>query len=101
MVYTSLLGGHSIIKDNLENRQAAVNKYHSCDFQDDSEANLERKLAIHDVVNCEDGYITQMQCGIQRFSRPLRHCIGSSMQHATLFQNVEKVRLQSFVLSLP
>ncbi|KAI0227529.1 hypothetical protein LSAT2_021997 [Lamellibrachia satsuma] len=60
-------------------------------FTDNSEANLERKLAIHDVVNCEDGYITQMQCGIQRFSRPLRHCIGSSMQHATLFQNVEKL----------
>ena len=33
----------------------------------------------------------QMDFGIERYSRPLLHCIVSPTEHNTLFQNVEKL----------
>jgi len=54
----------------------------------------ERQRAVESIHILEEEFVTQMQCGIQRFSRPLRHCLVSSRQHATLFQNVEKVSLR-------
>ena len=54
----------------------------------------ERQSAVESIHALEEEFVSQMQCGIQRFSRPLRHCLISSRQHATLFQNVEKVSLR-------
>lgn len=50
-----------------------------------------RQEAIHRLLTVEMDFIDLMHAGIQRFSRPLRHCILSQLQHSALFQNVEKV----------
>jgi hypothetical protein len=50
-----------------------------------------RQEAIHRLITVEMDFIDLMHAGIQRYSRPLRHCILSQLQHSTLFQNVEKV----------
>ena len=51
-----------------------------------------RQTAIRELVEGEEEFIRQMQYGIQRYSRPLRHCILTPQEHRTLFQNVEKVK---------
>ena len=49
--------------------------------------------ALSSLVECERAFVESMQRGIQCFSRPLRHGVLSSNQHAMLFQSVEKVRI--------
>ena len=51
----------------------------------------ERRAAIYRLWRCEADFVQMMSSGIQRYSRPLRHCIISSVEHKALFQNVEKV----------
>ncbi|GFO45578.1 regulator of G-protein signaling 3 [Plakobranchus ocellatus] len=46
---------------------------------------------IHRLMSLELNYIDFMHYGIERYSRPLRHCIVTAHQHRTIFQNVEKV----------
>ncbi|KAH9500272.1 hypothetical protein Btru_073594 [Bulinus truncatus] len=46
---------------------------------------------IHRLMSLELDYIDFMHYGIERYSRPLRHCIVSAHQHMTIFQNVEKL----------
>nr|KAG5693409.1 hypothetical protein BaRGS_009882 [Batillaria attramentaria] len=55
--------------------------------------NVEQKKqeAIHRLLSLELDFIDFMHAGIQRYSRPLRHCILSVAQHKTVFQNVEKL----------
>ena len=48
--------------------------------------------AVCDVVRCEQVFVHNMQRGMQGYSRPLRHRIINTRQHAALFQNIEKVR---------
>ena len=50
-----------------------------------------RSLVTERVLTCETEFVRVMQCGIQRYSRPLRHRVISHSEHATLFQNIEKV----------
>ena len=50
-----------------------------------------RQVAIHQLLTCEEDFTRMMKRGAQRFSRPLRHQLLSRSQHATLFQNIEKV----------
>ncbi|XP_055896512.1 uncharacterized protein LOC106061993 isoform X2 [Biomphalaria glabrata] len=47
--------------------------------------------SIHRLMSLELDYIDFMHYGIERYSRPLRHCIVSAQQHMALFQNVEKL----------
>lgn len=42
-------------------------------------------------MSIEMDFIDVMHAGMQRYSRPLRHCILNPRQHFTLFQNIEKV----------
>ena len=58
----------------------------------------QKKLeAIHRLMSLELDFIDFMQLGIQRYSRPLRHCIFNVVQHNTVFQNVEKVSGSCFL----
>ncbi|WAR30627.1 RGS3-like protein [Mya arenaria] len=50
-----------------------------------------KQEAIHRLLTIELDFIDVMHAGMQRYSRPLRHCILSHSQHATLFQNIEKL----------
>ncbi|KAK3088405.1 hypothetical protein FSP39_018747 [Pinctada imbricata] len=50
-----------------------------------------RQEAVHRLLSLELDFIDVMHAGMQRFSRPLRHCILSPQQHLTLFQNIEKL----------
>ena len=50
-----------------------------------------RQAALHRLLCMEENFVDLMHQGVQKFSRPLRHCILSSPQHETLFQNIEKV----------
>ena len=43
------------------------------------------------LFDLEDIYVQLMLQAAERFSRPLRHCILRTKEHATLFQNIEKV----------
>lgn len=47
-------------------------------------------------MSIEMDFIDVMHAGMQRYSRPLRHCILNPRQHFTLFQNIEKVVLKVF-----
>ncbi|CAL1540455.1 unnamed protein product, partial [Lymnaea stagnalis] len=47
--------------------------------------------SIHRLMSLELDFIDFMHYGIERYSRPLRHCIVSPHQHMTIFQNVEKL----------
>lgn len=51
----------------------------------------ERQAAISKLKSLESEFVEVMQAGMERFSRPLRQYIISPSEHATLFQNVEKV----------
>ncbi|XP_060553687.1 uncharacterized protein LOC132714782 isoform X2 [Ruditapes philippinarum] len=50
-----------------------------------------RQAALHRLLCLEENFVDFMNSGIQKFSRPLRHCVINSSQHATLFQNIEKI----------
>jgi len=52
-----------------------------------------RQAAVHRLLTIEEDFMRIMKRGMQRFSRPLRHQLLSRSQHATLFQNIEKVRI--------
>lgn len=52
-----------------------------------------KQEAIHRLLSLELDFIDLMHSGMQRYSRPLRHCILSHSQHAAVFQNIEKVGL--------
>ncbi|XP_052222379.1 uncharacterized protein LOC127838592 isoform X1 [Dreissena polymorpha] len=54
-----------------------------------------KQEAIHRLLSLELDFIDLMHSGMQRYSRPLRHCILSHSQHATLFQNIEKLTMVS------
>ena len=58
----------------------------SLDEREEQRWDCARKL-----LECEQEFISQMHYGLQRYSRPLRHCIVSEADHAILFQNVEQV----------
>ncbi|PVD28313.1 hypothetical protein C0Q70_10900 [Pomacea canaliculata] len=49
--------------------------------------------AIHRLLSLELDFIDFMHAGLQRYSRPLRHCVLSGTQHYAVFQNVEKVQM--------
>lgn len=42
-------------------------------------------------MKLEREFVDKMTSGIQAYSRPLRHHVIDSVDHAALFQNVEKV----------
>lgn len=50
-----------------------------------------KQEATHRLLSVELDFIDSMHAGMQRYSRPLRHCILSQQQHSALFQNIEKV----------
>nr|XP_022327199.1 uncharacterized protein LOC111126682 isoform X2 [Crassostrea virginica] len=54
-------------------------------------ANKRKQEAIHRLMSIEMDFIDVMHAGMQRYSRPLRHCILNPRQHFTLFQNIEKL----------
>ncbi|XP_069120607.1 uncharacterized protein [Argopecten irradians] len=54
-------------------------------------AERRKQDAMHRLLSLELDFIDFMHAGMQRFSRPLRHCILSQKQHTALFQNIEKV----------
>lgn len=60
-------------------------------MQDLSQGEQERQIAISELMEAEQSYIQQMQNAIAWYSRPLRHCILGTSEHARLFQNVEKL----------
>lgn len=52
-----------------------------------------KQEAIHRLMSIEMDFIDVMHAGMQRYSRPLRHCILNPKHHFTLFQNIEKVKI--------
>ncbi|KAL5012143.1 hypothetical protein ScPMuIL_010694 [Solemya velum] len=50
-----------------------------------------KQEAVHRILSLEMEYIDTMHSGMQRYSRPLRHCILLQQQHGKLFQNIEKL----------
>jgi hypothetical protein len=46
--------------------------------------------ALH-LIEIEKEFICQLELGVQLYSRPLKHYLISSNEHAKLFQNIEKV----------
>ncbi|CAF0792703.1 unnamed protein product [Adineta steineri] len=43
------------------------------------------------LINIEKDFIHQIELGVQLYSRPLKHYLISSNEHAKLFQNIEKI----------
>ncbi|XP_071096723.1 uncharacterized protein [Haliotis cracherodii] len=54
-------------------------------------AERRKQEAVHRLMSLELDYIDFMHAGMQRYSRPLRHCILSAQQHKAVFQNIEKL----------
>ena len=46
--------------------------------------------ALH-LIQIEKEFISQLELGVQLYSRPLKHYLISSTEHGKLFQNIEKV----------
>ena len=46
--------------------------------------------ALH-LIEIEKEFLHQLELGVQWYSRPLKHYLISSMEHAKLFQNIEKI----------
>jgi len=46
--------------------------------------------ALH-LIRIEQEFIRQIELGVQLYSRPLKHYLISSSEHAKLFQNIEKI----------
>jgi regulator of G-protein signaling 3 len=60
-------------------------------FQELSEEEQNRQLAIQELFQLEKIFIKKMQFGIDRYSSPLRHKFVSPAEHLTLFQNLEQL----------
>ncbi|CAF1231960.1 unnamed protein product [Adineta ricciae] len=43
------------------------------------------------LIDIEKDFINQIELGVQLYSRPLKHYLISSNEHAKLFQNIEKI----------
>jgi len=54
---------------------------------------------VMNIQQLEEKFVDLMTSGMMTYSRPLRHRILAASQHATVFQNVEKVRLLNYVSS--
>ncbi|XP_053407877.1 uncharacterized protein LOC123547611 isoform X2 [Mercenaria mercenaria] len=77
-------GNNSVQEFTLcDDRTALLNSAISVDTR--------RQAALHRLLCLEENFVDLMNTGIQKFSRPLRHCVITSTQHATLFQNIEKI----------
>ena len=46
---------------------------------------------VSHLIEIEKEFINQLEMGVQLYSRPLKHYLISSMEHAKLFQNIEKI----------
>ncbi|CAF5136651.1 unnamed protein product, partial [Rotaria sp. Silwood1] len=46
---------------------------------------------VLNLIEIEKEFINQIELGVQLYSRPLKHYLISSNEHAKLFQNIEKV----------
>ena len=60
-------------------------------FQELSEEEQNQQTAIQELIHLEQDFIKQMEFGLQRYSKPLRHKFVSPTEHSTLFQNMEKL----------
>ncbi|KAK3593735.1 hypothetical protein CHS0354_013632 [Potamilus streckersoni] len=54
-----------------------------------------KQEAVHRLLSLELDFVDLMHSGMQRYSRPLRHCILTNIQHFALFQNIEKLTIIS------
>lgn len=45
------------------------------------------------LIEIEKEFISQLELGVQYYSRPLKHYLISINEHGKLFQNIEKVFL--------
>ena len=55
----------------------------------------ERQREVQLLMELETDFIDDMQSAIVQYGRPLRHSILTPALYSTLFQNVEKVRINS------
>ncbi|CAF0943591.1 unnamed protein product [Rotaria sordida] len=46
---------------------------------------------VLNLIEIEKEFINQIELGVQLYSRPLKHYLISSNEHAKLFQNIEKI----------
>ena len=60
------------------------------DFQSNIISESYERDVAH-LIEIEKDFITQIELGVQLYSRPLKHYLISSNEHAKLFQNIEKV----------
>ena len=51
------------------------------------------------LISLEREFIRQIELGVQLYSRPLKHYLIASNEHAKLFQNIEKVRGETTSIS--
>ncbi|KAL3872434.1 hypothetical protein ACJMK2_040361 [Sinanodonta woodiana] len=58
-------------------------------------AERRKQEAVHRLLRIELDFVDLMHSGMQRYSRPLRHCILTNIQHFVLFQNIEKLTIIS------
>ncbi|KAL3872127.1 hypothetical protein ACJMK2_040079 [Sinanodonta woodiana] len=58
-------------------------------------AERRKQEAVHRLLRIELDFVDLMHSGMQRYSRPLRHCILTNIQHFALFQNIEKLTIIS------
>ena len=63
-------------------------------FLDLSDEEQGRQEAIAGLKRTEQKFVQGMQFGIERYLQRLRYSLISPQQHATLFQNIEKVTLK-------
>ncbi|XP_052792077.1 uncharacterized protein LOC128226228 [Mya arenaria] len=56
-----------------------------------SNGETRRQAALHRLLVAEERFVETMSEGMQRYSRPLRHCLLAPEHHVALFQNVEKL----------
>ncbi|XP_045190793.2 uncharacterized protein LOC123547608 [Mercenaria mercenaria] len=79
-----------------ESGNTSVQEFTICDdrtalLNSATSVDTRRQAALHRLLCLEENFVDFMNTGIQKFSRPLRHCVLTSTQHATLFQNIEKI----------
>ncbi len=60
-----------------------------CIFQKIISESYEREVL--NLIEIEKEFINQIELGVQFYSRPLKHYLISSTEHAKLFQNIEKI----------
>ncbi|KAL4231417.1 hypothetical protein ACF0H5_008995 [Mactra antiquata] len=80
--------GNSLQDDTVcDDKTALINSAISIDTR--------RQAALHRLLCLEENFVEFMTAGINKFSRPLRHGVINNSQHATLFQNIEKITCMS------